>query len=134
MGSLGPIAFGEREEHIFLGRDIVQHIDYSEKTAQEIDTEVRRIVDDCYERAKTVLEERIDVLHAMAKALLERETLDSDQIKVLLEGGTLEPFAPHAARGQQAERGDEDEQAERKPSRPDIPGTIPPLPDPGTSA
>jgi len=134
MGSLGPIAFGEREEHIFLGRDIVQHIDYSEKTAQEIDAEVRRIVDECYDRAKQILEERIEVLHAMAKALLERETLDADEIKVLLEGGTLEPFTPAGTRGPRAEPSAGDEQTERKAARPDIPGTIPPLPDPGTSA
>jgi len=87
---LGPIAFGEREEQIFLGREIHQHTDYSEKTAQEIDSEVRRIVDDAYQRARKILEERIDVLHAMANALLERETLDSEEVLVLLDGGV--PF------------------------------------------
>jgi cell division protease FtsH len=133
MGNLGPIAFGEREEHIFLGRDIVQHIDYSEKTAQEIDVDVRRIVDDCYDGAKKILEERIEVLHSVAKALLERETLDADEIKVLLKGGVLEPMTPPPAGDAQPERSAEEEQAERKAARPDIPG-IPPLPDPGTSA
>ncbi|HEX5133031.1 MAG TPA: ATP-dependent zinc metalloprotease FtsH [Candidatus Krumholzibacteria bacterium] len=89
---LGPIAFGDRDEQVFLGRDIVQNTEYSEKTAQMIDEEVKRIVSEAYDRAKVILEERVDVLHRMANALLERETLDSEEILLLLRGGTLPPF------------------------------------------
>jgi cell division protease FtsH len=131
---LGPIAFGDRDEQIFLGREIVQHTDYSEKTAQEIDNEVRRIVDDAYQRARHILEERLDVLHAMAQALLERETLDSEEIKVLLEGGTLEPMRAGRTESDDAAdaRAASDTGPKRKPK--EFPGGIPPLPDPDPTA
>ena len=131
---LGPISFGEREEQIFLGREIHQHTDYSERTAQEIDAEVKRIIDEMYNRAKRILEERIDVLHAMAHALLERETLDAEEIKVLLEGGTLNPVrTPKASRVGEAGR---EKVAKERPSvKPEeFPRGIPPLPDPDASA
>ena len=98
---LGPIAFGERDEQVFLGRDIAQHIEYSDRTAQLIDDEVKRIVDEAYLRAKKILEDRIDILHRMANALLERETLDAAEIKIILEGGVLPPLPvpPAAAAG-----------------------------------
>jgi len=131
---LGPISFGEREEQIFLGREIHQHTDYSERTAQEIDAEVKRIIDEMYNRAKRILEERIDVLHAMAHALLERETLDAEEIKVLLEGGTLNPVrTPKASRV--GEAGREKVPKERPSVKPEeFPRGIPPLPDPDASA
>jgi cell division protease FtsH len=94
---LGPISFGEREEQIFLGREIQQHQDYSEETAQAIDEEVKRIVDDCYARAKEILEKDIDILHAMAKALLERETLDREEIELLLKREELPPLRKRQA-------------------------------------
>jgi cell division protease FtsH len=128
---LGPIAFGDREEQIFLGREIHQHTDYSEKTAREIDAEVKRVVDEAYERAKTILEERIDVLHAMAKALLERETLDAEEIKLLLEGGTLEPL--HTSAGETVKEPEPDVAPKPKPERKELPGGIPPLADPDPS-
>ena len=80
---LGPVSFGKREEQVFLGRDIAQHRDYSEETAIRIDMEVRRIVDDNHRRARDMLTRHFDVLTAIANALLERETLnlnDIDQI------------------------------------------------------
>jgi cell division protease FtsH len=89
---LGPISFGEREEQIFLGREIQQHQDYSEETAQAIDEEVKAIIDDCYTRAKEILEKHMDILHIMAKALLERETLDREEIELLLKGEELPPI------------------------------------------
>jgi cell division protease FtsH len=131
---LGPIAFGDRDEQIFLGREIVQHTDYSEKTAQDIDNEVRRIVDDAYQRARHILEERLDVLHAMAQALLERETLDSEEIKVLLEGGTLEPM--HTGSTESSDAADARPAGDTEPGRKrkEFPGGIPPLPDPDPTA
>ncbi len=73
---MGPLTFGKREEQIFLGREIAQHRDYSEQTAITIDQEVRSIMEQNYQRAYDVLNDNLDVLHAMAQALLEKETID----------------------------------------------------------
>ncbi len=86
---LGPVTFGKVEEQIFLGREIAQHRDYSERTAIRIDDEVRRIVGSAYERAKAVLEENRDALIRIAEALLEREVLDAEEIRHLVEVGPL---------------------------------------------
>ncbi len=77
---LGPLTFGKSEEQIFLGREISQHRDYSEKTAQKIDEEVRDIVTNAYKTASQLIKENLDALHFMAKALLEKETLDGADI------------------------------------------------------
>ncbi len=77
---LGPVTFGKKEEQIFLGRELAQHKDYSEKTAVEIDMEIKRIVTDCYNKAKGLLLENIDLLHALAGKLLEKEVLDGAEI------------------------------------------------------
>jgi cell division protease FtsH len=83
---LGPLTFGKKEEQIFLGREIAQHRDYSEHTAIEIDTEVKRIVTENYERAKKLIRERVDTLHALTKALLEKETLEGPEIDAIMNG------------------------------------------------
>ena len=83
---LGPLTFGKREEMIFLGREIAQHQDYSEQTAIEIDREVRRMVMENYERAKDLIKSRVQTLHALAAALLEREVLDALEIDAVLAG------------------------------------------------
>jgi len=118
---LGPISFGEREEQIFLGREIAQHQDYSESTAQTIDEEVKRIITESYDRAKELLENNIDKLHAVANALLERETLDRNDIETLLAGDPLPPLKTSAPAPDMApETGDptidpEDEPLSNKP-------------------
>jgi cell division protease FtsH len=81
---LGPIALGKKEEQIFLGRDFTQMQDYSDDTAIEIDTEVRRILNEAYQCAKSLLAENIDLLHIMAEQLLEKEVLDGAQIEEIL--------------------------------------------------
>jgi cell division protease FtsH len=81
---VGPVALGQKEEQIFLGRDFTQMQDYSDNTALEIDAEVRRILIEAYQRAKSLLAENIDLLHAMAELLLEKEVLDTAQIEELL--------------------------------------------------
>ena len=86
MSELGPLSFGKKEEQIFLGREIAQHRDYSEDTAIKIDAQVRRLVDEAYLRAKTILEEKRDALERIASALLERELLDGSEVKALIEG------------------------------------------------
>jgi cell division protease FtsH len=81
---LGPMTFGKQEEQIFLGRDFTQIQDYSENTAVEIDQEVRRIIAESYEKAKSLLKLNIDLLHRMAELLLEREVLDGAEIDELV--------------------------------------------------
>ncbi len=83
---LGPLAFGQKEEQIFLGRDISQHRDYSEQTAQTIDREVRDIVDRNYRRAREILSTNIQVLHNLAEALLEFETVDGAEVEQIVQG------------------------------------------------
>ncbi|HOP49694.1 MAG TPA: ATP-dependent zinc metalloprotease FtsH [Ignavibacteriales bacterium] len=88
---LGPLAYGSREEEIFLGREITKHKEYSEKTAEAIDTEVKSIVENAMKRALTLLNENIDTLHRLAKYLLEREILDAEEIDKIMKGEELEP-------------------------------------------
>ncbi|HYA88596.1 MAG TPA: ATP-dependent zinc metalloprotease FtsH [Nitrospirota bacterium] len=83
---MGPLAYGKKEEQIFLGREIAQHRDYSEHTAIEIDEEVKRIVSDNYERAKKLISDRKDTLDQLTKALLEKETLDGPEIDAIVNG------------------------------------------------
>ncbi len=82
---LGPLTFGKKDEQIFLGREIARHKDYSEKTAIEIDDEVKRIVMNAYNRARTLLAENKDMLEALAKSLLEKETMDAEEIDALIK-------------------------------------------------
>ncbi|MBW1858539.1 MAG: ATP-dependent zinc metalloprotease FtsH [Deltaproteobacteria bacterium] len=83
---LGPLAFGQKEEQIFLGREFAQHKDYSEDTAVLIDHEIRNLVTEAYETAKNILTEHMDSLHALAEALLERETLVEKEIDAIIAG------------------------------------------------
>jgi len=89
---LGPLTFGKKEEQIFLGRELSQHRDYSESTAQKIDAEVRNIVTSAYKKTSQMIKDNIDILHRMAKGLLEKETLDSHDIdEIMAAGDTPEP-------------------------------------------
>ena len=90
--NLGPLTFGKGEEQIFLGREISQHRDYSELTAQKIDDEVRNIVNSAYEKTSKLIKDNVDILHTMAKALLEKETLDGKAIDEIM--GIKEEPAP----------------------------------------
>lgn len=81
---LGPVTFGKRDEHIFLGREIAQAKDYSEKTAIEIDEEIKRVVLENYNRAKGIILENMDKLHRLATALLEKEVLAGEEIDQVL--------------------------------------------------
>jgi cell division protease FtsH len=89
MSDLGPLAFGKKEEAIFLGREIAQHRDYSEDTAICIDQEVKKIVNSAYARARTILESGRDALERIAQALLDREVLEASEINLLMEGKPL---------------------------------------------
>jgi cell division protease FtsH len=91
---LGPLTFGKAEEHIFLGREMARPKDYSEDTALLIDSEIKRIVMSCATRARDIVEENLEKLHALARALLERESLDGEEIARILRTGT--PFGAPA--------------------------------------
>src|SRR6266404_6175587 len=92
--TIGPIAVGDREAEIFLGREVVQRREISERTAELVDTEVKRILGDAFERAKTVLIDRRDALDRLAAALLERETLDREEVELVVAGKPLPPVPP----------------------------------------
>ncbi|HSD64266.1 MAG TPA: ATP-dependent zinc metalloprotease FtsH [Ignavibacteriaceae bacterium] len=89
---LGPLSYGAKREEIFLGREIQNHRDYSERTAVEIDEEVRRFVNEAMVRAEKILTDNIDLLHQLSKELLEREILDSHEIDAIIRGETLPPI------------------------------------------
>jgi cell division protease FtsH len=98
MSKLGPMTFGKKEEQIFLGREIAQHRDFSDETARQIDAEVRSFVDVAYQSAYNLLNSNQDIMHRLAAALLERETLDAIEIKLIIEGKEL-PAAKSALSG-----------------------------------
>ncbi|MEW6456478.1 MAG: ATP-dependent zinc metalloprotease FtsH [Acidobacteriota bacterium] len=85
MSDLGPITFGERDDLVFLGRDLTMRRDFSEETAQKIDEEVKKIIMRNYERARNILSEKKDKLFKIAETLLEKEVLTSDEINAILE-------------------------------------------------
>jgi cell division protease FtsH len=95
---MGMVQYGDSNEYVFLGREIARNKDYSEKTAQEIDDEVRRIIDEAYRRAKGIIDSHRDKLNAIAAALLEYETLDGTQVEEIIRTGQFTP-PPPAAQG-----------------------------------
>jgi len=92
MSRLGPLTFGKKEEQIFLGREIAQHRDFSEETARQIDLEVRRLIDEAYQTAHSIVDSNKDPMHRLAAALLERETIDAEEVRMLIEGKELPPL------------------------------------------
>jgi len=122
MSSLGPLTFGKKEEQIFLGRELSQHRDFSEETAKEIDSEVRRLVNTAYDSAKTIIENNREALTRIALALLEREVLDATELKLLMEDKPLPArVIPHK---------EETVQQVLKPEPGRTPGILPGKPSP----
>ena len=111
---LGPMSFGKREEMVFLGKEITQQKDYSEKTAQQIDEEIHRIVTVAHERAKEILEKNRDSFERVAITLLEYETIDGGELTDLIEGRTLERKPPEKKMKsfEEKERSDAQDKAE----------------------
>ncbi len=103
--SLGTMVYGEEEGEIFLGRSITTHKNVSEATMQQVDAEVRRIIDEQYARARTLIEDNRDKIEAMAAALLEWETIDADQINDIMEGKLPRPPKPSSAPPRSSEGG-----------------------------
>ncbi|GAG24336.1 unnamed protein product, partial [marine sediment metagenome] len=89
MSDLGPLAYGERDDLIFLGRDLAMHKNFSEKTAELIDVEVKKIINRNFERAKELMEKNKNYLEKIAEALLEKEILTSDDIQAIMKGEKL---------------------------------------------
>ena len=99
MSRMGPLTFGKKEEQIFLGREIAQHRDFSEETARQIDGEVRSLVDEAYRASWDILNNHQPVMHRLAGALLERETLDANEIRALIDNKELPPLKPSGGSG-----------------------------------
>lgn len=92
LSTLGPLTFGEEEEEVFLGRSMNKHKEMSDRTAQQIDDELRAIIDRNYQRAKEILVAKMDILHLMAQSLIKYETIDFQQIQEIMSG--KEPSPP----------------------------------------
>jgi len=90
---LGPLSYSEEAGEVFLGRSVTQHKQVSDVTAHVIDEEVRSVIETNYSRAKEILTEKIDILHAMADALVRFETIDADQLKQIMDGQPPTPPA-----------------------------------------
>jgi len=120
---LGPVTYGKKVGPVFLAKDLTEERNYSETVAAQIDEAVRGIVDECYERAKSMLSEHREALDRLVEALLERETLDQKQVEAIIETGQL----PQEAEEQQPEA--EAEEKKQEPAAEQIeprPGTVPP--------
>ncbi len=102
---LGPLTFGQKEEQIFLGREFAQHRDYSEETAVQIDKEITQLVLRAYNTAKKILEDNMDTLHALAHALLERETLVESDVESIIAGAA--PTGKETFQGEEPSGSDE---------------------------
>ena len=129
MSELGPIQFGRGNHQVFLGRDFGEERNYSEEVASKIDAEVRRIIESCYERGRTLLTENWDKVERMVKSLLDYETVDAEEVRAILTG---RPYDKNSSGGSAvaseppAELGPAEEPQREKPTR--IPPTIRPEP------
>ena len=93
---LGPLTLGQKQGEVFLGRDFAAQPDYSDQIAYEIDQEIKRLVDDAYNDARRILTENLDKLKVIAATLIERETVEKEELEALLAGRELEPLVPAA--------------------------------------
>jgi cell division protease FtsH len=125
--AMGPLTFGKKEEQIFLGREIAQHQDYSEDTAERIDQEVKRFVTENYERARKMLLAHQTSLEKIAAELLVREVLDGEQVRRIVAGHPLEEPKSAAPATPTAPVTHDEEPGRRQKERPSM---VPPLPDP----
>ncbi|MCB9654572.1 MAG: ATP-dependent metallopeptidase FtsH/Yme1/Tma family protein [Deltaproteobacteria bacterium] len=134
---LGPVAFGKREEQIFLGREMATHADYSEQTAIEIDSEIRRIITEQYERCRNILTEKRDALDRISEALFEYESLSGEEVDQLIRGEAIDREKPEQRHlktpEQHRDRRRKDREAsERKEQRgKGLLDTFPSAPEPG---
>jgi cell division protease FtsH len=128
---LGNVLYGESQEYVFLGRDMMRTKDYSEKIAQEIDDEVKRIIDEAHNTARELINANRDKLEMIAKALLEYETLDGTQVEDIVRTGTFTPPPtppPQIDNSMGAPAGTPLPEAPPKPAPPKLPGLGTPAP------
>ena len=124
---LGMVQYGEDNEFVFLGRDMVRHKEYSENTARDIDAEVKRIIDESYKRARDLIYEHREKLELVAQNLLEFETLDALQVQEILQTGKLTPPPPAAQGGPPSG-------AQAATTLPEVPKSVPPKLPPGLTS
>lgn len=124
---LGMVQYGDDSEYVFLGRDMVRSKDYSESTAREIDAEVKRIIDECYARAREIISQNRGKLELIAESLLEYETLDGSQVEEIIRTGKLTPLPPPPKTGPPTG-------AQAATPLPEIPKPIPPKLPPGLTS
>src|SRR5947199_29160 len=125
---VGPIAVGDREAEIFLGREVVQRREISDRTAEIVDTELKRILSEAYERARTIVADHRAALDRLASALLERETLDRDEVELVVAGRPLPPVVPPPAPATPQPAPDGAATKEKTPARGPVLGSPPPEP------
>ena len=92
MSDLGPVQYEEKSENVFLGRDYAKSRDFSDQVALEIDEQVRKIIEDCYEKAKKIIGENKDLIFALSDALMQFETITKEQIESIVETGKIKPI------------------------------------------
>ncbi len=128
MSNLGPLTFGKKEEQIFLGREISQHRDFSEDTAIQIDHEVRKLINEQYELARTIITEHSEAMVRLSEILLERESLDGVQIRRIVAGLPLDDDSSDVTSNDDNNRPQIKEPALnpiKKPLLPPLPGSNP---------
>ncbi len=114
---LGPLTFGKKEEQIFLGKEIAQHRNFSESVAEDIDNEIRRIIDENCETATKLLTDNIETLKRIAENLLERETLDTEDLTAILNGEDLRAQAENGSDSSSEEKKDDLEENKKAESK-----------------
>jgi cell division protease FtsH len=122
MSELGPLTFGHKEEQVFLGRDISRDRSYSDAVAYEIDKEARRIIDDCYQKAQDLITQNIDKLHAIAEALMEKETLDVKSFAALMAKFDVPADAGEHTASIELEKNSQDTSENRSQQDAELPG------------
>ncbi|MCA1615832.1 MAG: cell division protein FtsH, partial [Acidobacteria bacterium] len=127
MSELGPLTFGKKEEQIFLGREIAQHRDFSEGTAILIDEQVKKIISDQYDRARTIITENRETMIRLAETLLERETLDGVEIRRIVAGLPVNDDVPPTSKD------DEPRPQLKEPTASPLKPILPPITGPATA-
>ena len=115
MSELGMISFGDKQDQVFLGKELSRAQNYSEETAQKIDYAIKEIIDDQYTRAKKILNDNIDALHKSASALLEHETIEGKHIHEILDKGEIiSPVIKTIPLSQESEKDKKDVEEEKE--------------------
>jgi cell division protease FtsH len=126
---LGPLTFGDKEELIFLGRQLSEQRNYSEEVAEQIDFEVRRLVDEAHQRALSILNDNIDLMHLIAERLMEEETLNAEEFLALVKGDQTEESANGESASESSDKKSTEDASSSEDSPPHvIPPSAAPLP------